>query len=134
MKTPFRNLYLIVGLPGVVVFLLTGQYMRYSIHHLMEADDRLRFSLRGNHIYILLSSLVNLGLGAYLRASFVKWRAYAQAVGSLMILAATISTVAAFFFESKASLERHYTHFSVELALAGTLLHVVAAARGLAKE
>jgi uncharacterized membrane protein len=133
LKTPLRNLHLALGLLGIVVFLLTGQHMRYNIHHLMEADERLRFSLRGNHIYILLSALMNLCLGAYLRASLVRWRAYAQLVGSLLVVAATVLIVAAFFFESKASLERPYTHLAVESALAGALLHVVAAARDVGK-
>jgi uncharacterized membrane protein len=134
VKTPLKGIHLIVGLLALVTFLLTGQYMRYHIHHLMEADERLRFSLRGNHIYILLSALMNLCLGAYLRASFVKWRAYTQLVGSLLVVAATFAVVAAFFFESKASLERPVTLLAMVLALAGTLLHVVATARSQLKD
>lgn len=125
MRTPLKSIHLIVGLLALVTFLLTGQHMRYHIHHLIEADERLRFSLRGNHVYILLSALTNLCLGAYLRASFVKWRACTQLVGSLLVIAATFAVVAAFFFESKASLERPMTLLALVAALTGTMLHVI---------
>lgn len=108
----------------VAVFLLTGYHMRFHIHHLMEASDRLRFSLRGNHLYILLMGLVNLTLGAYLRVSPVIWKAYLQLVGSLMILAATALVIFAFFFENKESLDRPFTLLTIILASIGALLHV----------
>lgn len=125
LKTPLRNLHLLAGLLGIIVFLLTGYYVRFHIHHLMEADDQLRFSLRGNHIYILLSSLLNLCLGAYLQVSFVRRRALIQYVGSLMVFAATALVVAAFFFESKSSPERPLTRMAVYFVLAGAVLHPV---------
>jgi len=120
-----RTIHLAVGVLVIAVFLLTGYHMRFHIHHLMEANERLRFSLRGNHIYILLLGLLNLGLGAYLRISQTIWRAYVQLVGSLMILAATILTIIAFFFENKESLERPFSLMTMILALTGTVLHVI---------
>jgi uncharacterized membrane protein len=125
VKTPLKGIHLSVGLLALVIFLLTGQYMRHSIHHLMEADERLRFSLRGNHVYILLSALLNLCLGAYLRASLVKWRVYTQLTGSLLVLTGTGLIVAAFFFEPKTSLERPVTLLAMVAALTGTMLHVI---------
>ena len=109
----------------IAVFLLTGYHMRFHIHHLMEANDRFRFSLRGNHIYILLLGLLNLSLGAYLRLSQTIWRAYLQLVGSLMILSATMLVMVAFFFENKELLDRPFTLLAIILALTGTVLHVV---------
>lgn len=120
-----RTIHLVVGVFVLAVFLLTGYHMRFHIHHLMEADERLRFSLRGNHIYILLLGLLNLGLGAYLRVSQTVWRAYLQLVGSLMILTATGLVIVAFFFENKASLDRPFTLLTMILALTGTMLHAV---------
>lgn len=120
-----RTIHLVVGFFVIAVFLLTGYHMRFHIHHLMEVNDRLRFSLRGNHIYILLLGLLNLSLGAYLKVSQTIWRAYLQLVGSLMILAATGLVIVAFFFENKEALERPFTLLAIILALAGTMLHVV---------
>ena len=120
-----RTVHLAVGVFVIAVFLLTGYHMRCHLYHLLEANDRLRFSIRGNHIYILLLGLLNLGLGAYLRVSQITWRAYLQLVGSLMILAATGLVMVAFFFENKESLERPFTLLTMILALTGTGLHVV---------
>ncbi len=120
-----RFLHLVVGFLVIVIFLLTGYHMRFHIHQAMEANERLRFSLRGNHIYILLFGLLNLGLGAYLRISQTMWRAYVQLVGSLMILAATMMVIGAFFFENKESLERPFSLMTMILGLTGTVLHVL---------
>ncbi len=119
-----KSVHLAVGIFVVAVFLLTGYHMRFHIHHLMEADDRFRFSLRGNHVYILLLALLNLSLGSYLKVSQIIWRAYLQLVGSLMILSATGLVIIAFFFENKANLERPFTLLTIILALIGTVLHV----------
>lgn len=107
----------------IAVFLLTGYHMKFHIHQVMEADERLRFSLRGNHIYILLLGLLNLSLGAYLKVSQTIWRAYLQLVGSLMILTATGLVIVAFFFEDKSSLDRPLSLMTMILALIGSLLH-----------
>lgn len=119
-----RAVHLVVGFFVIAIFLLTGYHMKFHIHELMEANDRFRFSLRGNHIYILLLALLNLSLGAYLKVSQIIWRAYLQLVGSLMILTATMLVIVAFFFENKELLERPLTLITIILALAGTVLHV----------
>ena len=118
-----RMLHLVVGVLVLAVFLLTGYHMRFHLHQLMEANDRLRFSLRGNHLYILFLGLLNLCLGAYLRVSQAVWRAYLQLVASLMILSATGLVIIAFFFENKDSLDRPFTLLTVILALTGSALH-----------
>ena len=120
-----RTVHLAVGVFVIAVFLLTGYHMRCHLYHLLEANDRLRFSIRGNHIYILLLGLLNLSLGAYLKVSQTMWRAYLQLVGSLMILAATMLVIFAFFFENKESLERPFTLLALILALLGSVLHVI---------
>lgn len=120
-----RTIHLAVGVFVIAVFLLTGYHMRFHIHQAMEANDRLRFSLRGNHIYILLLGLLNLSFGAYLKVSQTIWRAYLQLVGSLMILTATGLVIVAFFFENKELLDRPLTLLTIILALIGTVLHAV---------
>lgn len=124
-----KSVHLAVGIFVIAVFLLTGYHMRFHIHHLMEADDRFRFSLRGNHIYISLLALLNLSLGAYLKVSQIIWRAYLQLVGSLMIMSATGLVIVAFFFEDKSNVERPFTLLTIILALIGTVLHVISQAR-----
>ncbi len=120
-----RTVHLIVGFFVIAIFLLTGYHLKFHIHELMEANDRFRFSLRGNHIYILLLALLNVSLGTYMKVSQIRWCAYLQLVGSLMILTAPVMVVAAFFFENKESLERPLTLMSIILALIGTVLHAI---------
>ncbi len=120
-----RTIHLAVGIFVIAVFLLTGYHMRFHLHHLMEANERYRFSLRGNHLYILLLGLLNLSLGAYLRVSQAIWRAYLQLIGSLMILAGTMVVIIAFFFENKESLDRPFTLLAMILVLTGTILHAI---------
>jgi len=50
-----RRLHLIVGLGGVVAFLLTGQYMDRVHDHLRDMDPTPRLLFRSTHIYLLLS-------------------------------------------------------------------------------
>ncbi|HEX4947081.1 MAG TPA: hypothetical protein VFZ34_10470 [Blastocatellia bacterium] len=125
-----RTVHLMIGVFVIGVFLLTGYHMKFHLHQVMEADERLRFSLRGNHIYILLLGLLNLSLGAYLKVSQTIWRAYLQLVGSLMILTATGLVIVAFFFEDKSSLDRPLSLMTMILALTGTVLHAVSSVRG----
>ncbi len=124
MKSPLRKIHLLVGLLALVIFLLTGAYMRWRLLPLMEASDRLRFSLRGNHVYILWSALLNLLAGAYLRVATNGLRAKLQLTGSLLIIASSAVVIIAFFLESKASPERPLTLLAMIAALTGTALHV----------
>lgn len=122
-------MHLLAGLLIFIIFLLMGGYMRFRVHHLMEASDRLRFSLRGNHIYTLWAALLNLTLGSYLRFKESGWRAKLQLAGSLLVLLASALVIIAFFFESKYSPERPVTLATVVFALTGTTLHVLSTVR-----
>ncbi|PYS73641.1 MAG: hypothetical protein DMF69_04235 [Acidobacteria bacterium] len=60
-----KRFHLIFGLLLVIAFLLTGQYMDRFLQHLQSMPDGPRMLYRSRHIYILLSGLINLGIGAY---------------------------------------------------------------------
>jgi hypothetical protein len=62
-----KRFHLIFGLLLVIVFLLTGQYMDHFHQHLQSMPDGPRMLYRSRHIYILLSGLIHLGIGAYFR-------------------------------------------------------------------
>jgi len=120
---------LIAGLAALIIFPLTGAYMRFYLADEFAASDRLRFSLRANHIYILLSSLIHLSLGAYLRVSAKKRWANLQTAASSLLFISTTLVIAAFLFEFKMGLERPATLLAMVLALGGTLLHAFIASR-----
>lgn len=123
MKGTLRKIHLAFGLILLVIFPLTGAYLRYRIPHLMEQSDRLRFSMRANHVYILFSALVHLSLGVYLRSMATKWMKRLQTVASALLIQASGMLVAGFFFEPKLSLDRPVTLIAVVMSLVGVLLH-----------
>jgi hypothetical protein len=125
MIAKLRKIHLYAGWLFVLVFVLTGQYMGRVIHPAMEASDRLRFSLRANHVYILLFGLLHLCLGAYWRASQNARRQKLQLAGSLALLVATVIAIAAFFFEPKVGEERPVLLAAMVAAVVGTGLHLL---------
>jgi len=126
MRTHFKKIHLLIGLAGVFFFLFTGYYMRVHLPEMhLEGHDRLRFSIRGNHIYILMSALLNLALGSCLRVSEVKWRAVLQTCGSLLVLLTPVLLAVAFFYEPKDGLDRPVSLSAMIAALAGTSFHAL---------
>jgi hypothetical protein len=126
MRRTLRQFHWYAGWLLILAFVLTGQYMRYVIHPAMEASDRLRFSLRGNHIYILLIGLQHLFTGAYFRPCSEPMRLWLQRFASALQFVAATLILTAFFFESKAGVDRPLTLIAMIAAVAGTGLHLLA--------
>jgi uncharacterized membrane protein len=125
MLAKLRAIHLNAGWLFVLIFVLTGQYMRHIIHPAMETDPVLRFSIRANHIYILLFGLLHLCLGAYWRVSAKVLQQRLQLAGSGLLLAATTIAVAAFFFEPKVGEERPALLAAMVAAVVGVGLHLL---------
>ena len=110
----------------VVVFLLTGQYMDKFHHHLRGMPDGPRMLYRTRHIFILLSGLLNLGIGTYiqqrsqLRGRILQW------CGSGLIGLAAVLFIAAFFYEpTLTNLKTPLSHWGMYAVAAGVLLHLL---------
>jgi hypothetical protein len=122
-----RRAHLIIGFIAFVVFLATGQYMdRYLAHlHGMAPGPRLLYRTR--HIFILLSSLVHLALGAYVQpladlvARAVQW------TGSIMLTLAPVLFLIGFIYEpQRADLRTPFTHWAADAIVSGVGLHLIA--------
>lgn len=92
------------GLIGIIVFILTGQYMDIMHDQLTEMNAAPRMMYRSAHIYLLLTSLCNL---FYSRADFIncslpKWVSFFI---SISVLAAPIFMVLEFFFGAHSMIE-----------------------------
>lgn len=124
MKINLRKIHFVFGAILLVIFPVTGWYLRHRVPDLMQGSDRFRFSMRGNHIYILLSSLIHLLLGIYLQQSSVRWVRKLQMIGSVLLVISSGLVVAAFFYESKSDIDRPFTLMAMVLALVGTLAQV----------
>jgi hypothetical protein len=124
-----RRLHIVVGLAGLLTFVASGQYMDLRFDHLRGMQDAPRLLMRSAHIYLLLSSLLNLVLGIYVIAPPPAPRRYIQWLGSGMLAAGPPLFAAAFLFEPwLAQLERPYTRWAVYAAAGGVVLHVGAMA------
>jgi predicted permease len=121
-----KLLHQITGILVVVVFLLTGQYLKFYYPHMEEVSDGVRMLFRSRHIYILLAGLLNICIGAYFSYHKNRWRKIVQLAGSSLVLAAPFLLVAAFFYEpALANLQRPFTKPAIIALLTGTLLHLL---------
>ena len=119
-------MHLAVGIVGIVVFLGTGQYMRQVLDGLRGVEALPRMMFRSAHIYLLLSSLINLALGLYLIRSSTRGRRLLQMTASIFVLSAPPLMLTAFFVEpGLASFERPFAGPGIYSLFAGMLLHLI---------
>lgn len=125
-----KRIHLIFGLFVLIVFLLTGQYMDRHYNHLAGMPDAPRLLYRTRHIFILLSGLINVGLGAYLNVRQDCWRKILQRLGSSLILVAPLLFLAGFIYEPRWSgLHTPLSHWGTYTITAGTFCHWLSGAR-----
>ena len=96
-----KRFHLIFGGVVILIFILTGQYMDKFLHHLVGMPDGPRMLYRTRHIYILLSGLLNLGIGTYFTYGWTRLRRALQFLGSALIVAATALFITGFFWEAR---------------------------------
>lgn len=105
-----RRIHFWVGFLGIIIFLLTGQYMYHVHDHLKGMQNETRMLFRSAHIYFLLSSLINLVLGVYLVPFQQRHRAILQYIASILLLVSPFFLLAGFFTEPHMSdLARPYS-------------------------
>jgi hypothetical protein len=122
-----RRLHFVVGLLGIVAFVLTGQYMDKVHAHLDGMADGPRMIYRSAHIYLLFASLLNVLLGGYFRAAAQRNGRILQWGASVAILVLPVLFLVAFFTEPAVpQLIRPYARPAIYLSLIAVPLHVVA--------
>jgi hypothetical protein len=121
-----KTFHIIFGIAMVITFLLTGQYMDRYLNHLVGTPDFERMLYRSRHIYILLSGLLHVGIGAYFTYRIGRVRITLQLLGSLLIAIASVLFVVAFIYEPPSvSFYTPYSRRAIYLTLTGTLLHLI---------
>jgi uncharacterized protein YjeT (DUF2065 family) len=117
----------IVGLTGLALFIATGIYMRLKFPALYQGRESIRFLFRANHIYLVLSSMVNIAMGLGLTLAPPSTRRKFQLAASAFLLAAPFILFAAFFIDPPSpDSDRNLSRIGVILTVAGTLLHLLA--------
>lgn len=125
-----RRFHQIFGLLLIIVFLLTGQYMDHYHNHMVGVEDGVRMLYRTRHIFILLTGLLNLGIGAYFNYRQEMWRRILQVSGSAMIILASFLFIIAFFYEpTLTGLYTPLSHWGTYTVFAGTLCHLLSGVR-----
>ncbi len=121
-----KRVHQVVGVVTLLVFLATGVYMRTHFPGVYRGDPGIRMQFRASHIYILLTALLNVGIGSYFFPHGQRWRRVLQRVGSSFVLVATLIVIGDFFYEPpRGSMQRPITLLAVVLLLVGTLTHLI---------
>ena len=123
-----RRTHLIIGLLGVIAFVLTGQVMQHHHPRMDELSPEVRMMYVSRHIYLLGASLVNLALGLYMPAHLRGWRRMSQQVGSVVILLSPLLLLIAFFAEPTLGLAGRgwQSYFGLIGLFAGVMTHLMA--------
>lgn len=123
-----KRLHLIFGILTVIFFVLTGQYMQRYLGRLEGMEIGMRLLYRTRHIFILMSGLLNIGIGAYYVPRVGGWQRWFQRIGSTLLVAATGFFTAGFFIEPPIrDFHTPWSHWGAYSVLAGTLFHLFAA-------
>ena len=113
-----RKIHLWVGISGFILFLLSGQYFKLALAGLQGLENTPRLLLRTSHIYLFLTSIINLVFGLhYVPPQKVRWYTiYNQA----LIMLAPLFIGYSFIFETitNSGIERNYTVIGMLLILA----------------
>lgn len=119
--------YLGLGISSLLFFAWTGSYLSNTYPSKNSLDQTFRVMLRSRHIFILMVSLIEIGIGAYIKTSKGKLFLGIQLVASLLLTLAHMGFIYAFFYE----VDTHYipktpiVHFACYLSLASLILHVL---------
>lgn len=122
-----RRIHLIVGLLGVVIFVLTGQIMARHTPPVRAMEPELRLMYISRHIYLLGAALVNLVVGVYLQVARGAWQRAVQFGGSVLLLLSPALLTLAFLVEPPLGLAGRSWRGrgGIFTLFAGTLLHAL---------
>ena len=100
--------------------------MKINFPEIYSSTEIIRYQFRANHIYILMSGLLNLVAGLYIRPDYKHWRKFFSGLSTAAIILSSIILVIAFFVEPiKASAIRPLTFSGIALIVFGVLMMFV---------
>ena len=120
-------IHLAVGAATLVVFLVSGAYMRMHEPPVGYLEPGLHMMFTSRHIYILAAALIHLVLGASVSSGTRRGVLVVQTVGSVLLVLSAALLITAFVVEPMAGRSRtHASSFGLYSLFAGSLLHVLA--------
>lgn len=97
-NSKFNQIHFVIGVLGIIGFLLQGQYMDIYLDHLRGMDHAPRMLYRSSHIYLLLASIINVVMGLFWDPHKLKYIKL-QYVGSVLIILSPIFLQFGFMYE-----------------------------------
>jgi magnesium-transporting ATPase (P-type) len=124
------HFHLIFGILVLIIFLVTGRFMRVDFPDKEIIPQDFRLLMRSRHIYILFSSFIHILLGVYLQIETRAWRKTLQLFGSTLLAAGSVFLVWAFVYETYTTKTFSETsRWGIYLSLGGTISHFVGAVK-----
>jgi hypothetical protein len=121
-----KRLHFWTGIAGILIFTLTGQYMSLYHNHLQGMADGPRMLYRSAHIYLLLSSIINLVVGVYLQPEAITRLRLLQFITSGILLLSPALILVGFFIEPQlADLSRPYTSIALFILFGAAIFLVI---------
>src|SRR5262249_11174754 len=119
-----------VGMLGVIAFLITGQMLKYHDPHLQLLSPEMRMMYVSRHIYVLAAALVNVVLGLYVQMQPPGCGRPLQYVAFLLIVLPLFSLLLAFVSEPRMGLAGRSwrSYFGLIALFTGVMTHLVASA------
>ena len=123
MLSKLARAHLIIGAVGMLVFVLTGQHMSILHDGLVSMEEGRRMLKRTAHIIIMLTSLLNICIGAYAQTSNSGW--LRCVVSAVILVAPILMTLEYFFGAEDINIRRPFAFYSLILLFgAGVLLMI----------
>lgn len=115
-----KKFHLLSGLAMVLVFVLSGLYLKSTLPSFEGVLDGNRMMWRASHIYMMMSATVNVMSGIYYRPFPYSLAAWLQRFGSMMVIVSQAVLLAAFAVEpARNMIERPFTLVGCVLLLFG---------------
>lgn len=121
-----QKLHLIVGALGFLLFLATGLYMYFGLEQLSNVQDGQKMLYRSSHIYILLTSFLNIMIGLSYTIQYDKTKRMLQNIASIIFLIVPFILFPSFFIEgANIDFDRPLTKLSVFLLLIAVVISII---------
>lgn len=122
-----KTIHFISGLLIILIFIGTGQYLKFTLPPFDGTLDGNRMMYRASHVYLMMSGAINMIAGCYFTQFKTSIQIWAQRIGSIMILLSQPVLFLAFVIEPANNMvERTYTISGCLLLLGGTFITVLA--------
>ena len=122
---PWRTVHLALGGIGLVLFVLTGQYMQH-VAIVPELTDTARLQYRSLHLYLLGACAANVCVGFYMSPAQVLGKV--RGLASVALIVSLLMLSVSFFVEAPAGvMDRPIAGYGLYLLFGAPTLLVIAA-------